>query len=56
MQDDGLAYVQDEEGIKKDPGGHVGLAVYADELHSAVVEAMELCPGECIFIEECVVE
>lgn len=51
MQDDGLAYVQDEDGIKN-PGGASHLANVPVDEEPGVVEAMEECPGECIFITD----
>lgn len=51
LQDDGLAYVKDGDGVKDDPGGASGMVVVPSELEEAVVEASEECPGECIFVE-----
>jgi ferredoxin len=51
MLDNGLAYVKDSDGVKNDPGGSGGVVVIPQEHESAVVEASEECPGECIFIE-----
>ena len=50
MQDDGLAYVQDKDGVKDSPGGS-HQTVFVDLEHEGeVIEAIEECPGECIFI------
>lgn len=52
LQSDGLAYVHDVAGLRiggpDDPGRFV--AVNAD-LQGDVLDAVEECPGECIFIE-----
>jgi ferredoxin len=51
LLDDGLAYVQDGGGIKKDPGGPQGIVAVPDNELDGVIESAEECPGECIFIE-----
>jgi ferredoxin len=51
LLDDGLAYVKDASGPKRDPGGPAGIVPIPENLADAVVEAAEECPGECIFIE-----
>ncbi|WP_208026752.1 ferredoxin [Rhabdothermincola sediminis] len=51
LLDDGLAYVKDGSGVKKDPGGPQGIVAIPDGNLDAVIEAAEECPGECIFIE-----
>lgn len=52
LQADGLAYVHDETGIRSggstDPNRFVSVA---DGLVADVLEAVDECPGECIFIE-----
>jgi ferredoxin len=50
LQDDGLAYVKEDDAVRDDPGGSAGLAAVPSELEDAVTEAAEECPGECIFI------
>ena len=54
--DDGLYYVKDvnEKANSGNPRLRMahGLANVPDNLLSAVIEAAEECPGECIFIEE----
>lgn len=51
LLDDGLAYVKDASGVKKDPGGPAGIIDVPDNQLDGVIEAAEECPGECIFIE-----
>lgn len=51
LQDDGLAYVKDDSGVKDEPGGPDGLVAVPPDLEEAVVSASEECPGECIFVE-----
>ena len=51
MEDDGLAYVQEDGFIFKDPGGVKGLASVPAGQEEEVIESAEECPGECIFIE-----
>ena len=55
MMPDGLAYVKEGDKIfassAGNPEGADGLASFADDRLSDVVEAAEECPGECIFIE-----
>ena len=51
MEDDGLAYVQENGDVKKNPGGVHGLAAIPDGMLDDVIESAEECPGECIFIE-----
>jgi ferredoxin len=52
LQEDSLAYVKDDGQVLDNPGGSEGLAAVPPDLESAVREAAEECPGECIFIEE----
>ena len=55
MMPDGLAYVKEGEKIYAvaagNPEGADGMASFADDRLSDVIEAAEECPGECIFIE-----
>lgn len=51
LLDDGLAYVKEGTDVQSEPGGAEGLAQVPSELESAVTEASEECPGECIFID-----
>lgn len=52
LLDDGLAYVKDGDDIHNDPGGSDGMATVPAGLEDAVNEAVEECPGECIFVEQ----
>ncbi|MDA8277951.1 MAG: ferredoxin [Actinomycetota bacterium] len=52
LQEDGLAYVKDGGSVLNSPGGSQQMASVPTELESAVIEASEECPGECIFVEE----
>ena len=49
--EDGIAYVAEAGVILNDPGGSGSLAQVADRHLQSVVEAADVCPGECIFIE-----
>jgi ferredoxin len=55
MMPDGLAYVKEGDKIYAaavgNPEGAEGMASFADDRLSDVIEAAEECPGECIFIE-----
>jgi len=51
LLDDGLAYVQDDSGVKSEPGGPQGIIPVIDSELEGVIESAEECPGECIFIE-----
>jgi len=48
---DGIAYVAERGVALNDPGSSGSLAVVEKRNHLAVVQAAEVCPGECIFIE-----
>jgi ferredoxin len=50
LLDDGLAYVKQGDTVLNEPGGSAQMADVAPDLHDAVTEAAEECPGECIFI------
>ena len=52
LLDDGLAYVKEGDQIRNEPGGSAGVALVPEDLEDAVTEAVEECPGECIFIEQ----
>ncbi|MGD9705443.1 MAG: ferredoxin [Acidimicrobiia bacterium] len=54
--EDGIAYVAESAVALNDPGGSGSLASVPFRRHRAVIEAAELCPGECIFIEMPVTE
>lgn len=49
--EDGIAYVAEYGNPMNDPGGSGSLADVSDRQLQAVVEAAEMCPGECIFLE-----
>lgn len=49
--EDGIAYVAERGVSLNDPGGAGSLADVPERDYQAVVEAADLCPGECIFIE-----
>jgi ferredoxin len=49
--EDGIAYVADHGDPLNDPGGPASLAHVPPRRHRLVIEAAEVCPGECIFIE-----
>jgi len=49
--EDGIAYVAERGVALNDPGSSGSLAIVERRNHLAVVQAAEVCPGECIFIE-----
>ena len=49
--EDGIAYVAEFGEPLNDPGGGGSLAEVAARDCEAVVQAADVCPGECIFIE-----
>lgn len=49
--EDGIAYVANVGRSLNDPGGSGSLADVPRQYVQAVVQAAEMCPGECIFIE-----
>lgn len=51
LLDDGIAYVREDGHTLNDPGGSGSLARVADRHMVQVVQAADVCPGECIFIE-----
>ena len=51
LLEDGIAYVAENGQILNDPGGSGSLAVVPSRLQAAVVQAAEVCPGECIFLD-----
>lgn len=52
LLDDGLAYVKEGDKVMSEPGGAAGLAAVPEGMEDATIEAIEECPGECIFIDE----
>jgi ferredoxin len=51
LLEDGIAYVAEAGVVQNDPGGSGSLALVPSRHHHAVIQAAEVCPGECIFIE-----
>ena len=49
--EDGIAYVAESGSPLNDPGGARSLAWVPLRDHASVIEAADVCPGECIFIE-----
>lgn len=49
--EDGIAYVIENSTPLNDPGGSGSLAFVPPRHIDAVVQAADVCPGECIFIE-----
>jgi len=49
--EDGIAYVAERGVALNDPGSSGSLAFVEQRDQLAVVQAAEVCPGECIFIE-----
>lgn len=56
LLDDGIAYVVEAGVALNDPGGSGSLAWVTPRAEHSVVQAAEICPGECIFIEMPVAE
>ena len=51
QMEDGIAYVAESGEPLNDPGGSGSLAFVAERNMASVVQAADVCPGECIFIE-----
>jgi ferredoxin len=51
LLEDGISYVVDSGQVCHDPGGPEETAAVPPRLVSAVIDAAEDCPGECIFLE-----
>lgn len=51
LLEDGIAYVVERGVIQNDPGGSGSMARVEPRHMKSVVEAADVCPGECIFIE-----
>lgn len=51
LLEDGIAYVVAEGVPQNDPGGSRSLVEVTRRNVQAVVEAADVCPGECIFLE-----
>ena len=52
LLEDGLSYVKQGDAVLNDPGGSAQMATVAAGLEQAVNDAIEECPGECIFVEK----
>lgn len=50
--EDGISYVRDGGVVQNDPGGAASTAAVPIRLLDAVIHAAEVCPGECIFLEQ----
>ena len=50
LLEDGLSYVKQGDLLLNQPGGESQMATVAPDLEQAVTDAVEECPGECIFI------
>jgi len=51
LLEDGIAYVVEDGVVCNDPGGGRQAAFVPRPLHTSVIHASEVCPGECIFLE-----
>ena len=51
LLEDGIAYVVEQGVILNSPGSSGSMARVSERNSQAVVEAADVCPGECIFIE-----
>ena len=51
LLEDGISYVKENGRACHDPGGSQQLALVPPRLERAVIDAAEVCPGECIFVE-----
>ena len=51
LLEDGISYVHDLDGTRNDPGGVDGMVDVRPRWETAVVNAAEDCPGECIYLE-----
>jgi len=51
MLEDGIAYVREGDKVLNDPGGARSLARVPERCVNNVLESVQVCPGECIFIE-----
>ena len=54
LLEDGISYVRYGDFVGNDPGGAESSVHVPMELERAVVNAALDCPGECIFIEDAV--
>ena len=51
LLEDGIAYVVENGVVLNDPGSSGSLAAVPPKFMAAVVQAADVCPGECIFVE-----
>ena len=51
LLEDGIAYVVEDGVVLNDPGSAGSLAAVPMKFMAAVVQAVDVCPGECIFVE-----
>lgn len=51
LLEDGIAYVVEQGVILNTPGSSGSMAAVSDRNMQSVVQAADVCPGECIFIE-----
>jgi ferredoxin len=51
MASDGLAYVKQGDKVLSKPGGAGSVAEIPAGMEDDVIEAAEVCPAECIFIQ-----
>jgi ferredoxin len=51
LLEDGIAYVCQDGVVLNDPGSSGSLAHVPEWYWDDVVEAADVCPGECIFVE-----
>jgi ferredoxin len=53
LLEDGISYVRDAVTgvVDHDPGGRSSIVHVPPRFESAVIDAAEACPGECIFVE-----
>lgn len=52
LASDGLSYVLESGAVLDSPGGEVQKATVPADEEDSVREAVEECPGECIFISD----
>lgn len=50
LAEDGLSYVKEGGTVLNAPGGQAQMATVPADLETAVAEAVDECPGECIFV------
>ncbi|MGO8874995.1 MAG: ferredoxin [Acidimicrobiales bacterium] len=50
LAEDGLSYVKQGGTVLNTPGGQAQMATVTADLEATVAEAVDECPGECIFV------